>query len=589
MAKKNAKTNKNEENIDNEMHKIFFQESAVNFEESEKNYLAMSTEPTNETIEQALRLSHNLKGSAKAVGFYDISDILHNVEELLILFKNNLIEFNQEFVTLLLECNDRVKYIVEKLKINPSYKANYEDILLKINEYKTKSPSLPKENVLEDDITFLDEVDLVKTEEEKEEKEEKIVDTQKRRIKKVEDADEMIRVSIGKVNKLQEYIGELVILESMLKEQLKVETSNVLKNLFRQMDKITKEVQDIVMSLRLVPILPVFQKLMRTSRDISIELNKKIITEFNGDNTEIDKSILDEISDPLIHMMRNAIDHGIENSEERLAKGKNIEGKITVSAMHEGRFLLIKFADDGKGLDPALLKQKAIEKGLINKDTVLSIEKCFDLIFLPGFSTKTITTDISGRGFGMDIVKNNIENIGGNVQIISQINKGTEFIIRIPLTIGILDAFIVQVKEEKYVIPVQQVRESISYKKSDVNHVQGLGDILTLRQEEIPIYHLGYGLNTPKYQQNNNEEKVIIILQNRDKKIGVVVDNIINIQSVVTKTFGDELRCEQGITGGVILGDGIPVPIIEVADLIEGNEFKKCIAKVSSNNLHKAE
>ncbi len=583
MVKKSSKSNKNDDNIDNEMHKIFFQEAAVNCEESEKNYLAMSTDPTNETIEQAMRLSHNLKGSAKAVGFYDISDILHNVEEVLLLFKNNLIEFSQEFITLLLECNDRVKYIVEKLKNDPSYKANYEDILLKINEYKTKSPSLPVDNVLVDDITFLDEVELEK----KENVEEIVLNTTKRKAKKIEDADEMIRVSIGKVNQLQEYIGELVILESMLKEQLKIDSSNALKNLFRQMDKITKEVQDNVMSLRLVPILPVFQKLMRTSRDISIEINKKIITEFNGDNTEIDKSILDEISDPLIHMMRNAIDHGIENAEERAAKGKDPEGKITVSAMHEGRFLVIKFADDGKGLDPALIKQKAIEKGLIDKDTILSTDKCFDLIFLPGFSTKAITTDISGRGFGMDIVKNNIENIGGNIQIISEINKGTEFIIRIPLSIGILDAFIVQVKEEKYVIPVQQVRESISFKKSNINHVQGLGDILTLREEEIPIYHLGYGLSTPKYQQNTNEEKVIMILQNRDKKLGVVVDNIINIQSVVTKTFGDELRCEQGITGGVILGDGIPVPIIEIADLIEGNEFKKNIAKFSSNNSQK--
>lgn len=571
-----------------ELQKTFFQEASINIEESEEIYLQFSDNTPIDLLARSFRLAHNLKGSAKAVGFSEIAEILHTLETLLLKLKKKEIEVNNSIINVLLMTNDKLKEIIEQYKIDLNYKPNHKEIIEEISKvFQESQKNSPNENsdnkvTLEDNKeTLQEEVVFFKKEKKEENKVNHDVKIQKNKIKK-EMSEEIIRIPLNKIEKLQNYIGEIVIIQSMFEEQIKNSTNPNLKNHFRLLNKTTKEVQDIVMNLRLVPIKPAFQKLARTARDTSVMLNKEIILNFLGENTEIDKFILDEISDPLMHMVRNAIDHGLESNEERIQKNKNKEGTVTVKASHESGNLILCVQDDGKGLNPKTLYEIATKKGVIKGNETLSDEECYHLIFAPGFSTKAETTEISGRGVGMDVVKTNIEMLSGKIEIFTEIDKGTTFKIKIPLSVGILDAFITEIANEKFIIPVNQVIECLSLNKSNINHLTGMESVIILRSEEIPIVDLSMGLQNKYNDKNKINEKVIIIVQSNGKKIGVIVDKIISIQSVVTKTIGEEMRCEKGIVGSVILGDGKVVPILEVSELITGNMFQQNVQRNKS-------
>ena len=571
-----------------ELQKTFFQEASINIEESEEVYLQFSDNTPIDLLARSFRLAHNLKGSAKAVGFSEIAEILHTLETLLLKLKKKEIEVNNSIINVLLMTNDKLKEIIEQYKNDLNYKPNHKKIIEEITKVLQESQKNSSNENLENKVTLEDnketpqeEVVFFKKEKKEENKVNHDVKIQKNKIKK-EMSEEIIRIPLNKIEKLQNYIGEIVIIQSMFEEQIKNSTNQNLKNHFRLLNKTTKEVQDIVMNLRLVPIKPAFQKLARTARDTSVMLNKEIILNFLGENTEIDKFILDEISDPLMHMVRNAIDHGLESNEERIQKNKNKEGTVTVKASHESGNLILCVQDDGKGLNPKTLYEIATKKGVIKGNETLSDEECYHLIFAPGFSTKAETTEISGRGVGMDVVKTNIEMLSGKIEIFTEIDKGTTFKIKIPLSVGILDAFITEIANEKFIIPVNQVIECLSLNKSNINHLTGMESVIILRSEEIPIVDLSMGLQNKYNDKNKINEKVIIIVQSNGKKIGVIVDKIISIQSVVTKTIGEEMRCEKGIVGSVILGDGKVVPILEVSELITGNMFQQNVQRNKS-------
>jgi two-component system chemotaxis sensor kinase CheA len=577
-----------DEDFELELQKTFFQEASINIEESEEVYLQFSDNTPIDLLARSFRLAHNLKGSAKAVGFSEIAEILHTLETLLLKLKKKEIEVNNSIINILLMTNDKLKEIIEQYKNDLNYKPNHKEIIEEITkvlqESQKNSPNENSDNkvTLEDNKeTPQEEVVFFKKEKKEENRANHDVKIQKNKIKK-EMSEEIIRIPLNKIEKLQNYIGEIVIIQSMFEEQIKNSTNQNLKNHFRLLNKTTKEVQDIVMNLRLVPIKPAFQKLARTARDTSVMLNKEIILNFLGENTEIDKFILDEISDPLMHMVRNAIDHGLESNEERIQKNKNKEGTVTVKASHESGNLILCVQDDGKGLNPKTLYEIATKKGVIKGNETLSDEECYHLIFAPGFSTKAETTEISGRGVGMDVVKTNIEMLSGKIEIFTEIDKGTTFKIKIPLSVGILDAFITEIANEKFIIPVNQVIECLSLNKSNINHLTGMESVIILRSEEIPIVDLSMGLQNKYNDKNKINEKVIIIVQSNGKKIGVIVDKIISIQSVVTKTIGEEMRCEKGIVGSVILGDGKVVPILEVSELITGNMFQQNVQRNKS-------
>lgn len=562
-----------------ELQKTFFQEADINLEEAEEVYLQLGENPPEDLLARSFRLAHNLKGSAKAVGFSEIAEILHHLENLLLKMKKKELTVTNAVVNILLMTNDKLKEFIEKLKSNPGEKLENKIIIENISKVLSDSGTQTNlQETTENQGAFLFQNDESQTIDGVKKEEIKIQKHNKQKLKK-DLTEEIIRIPLSKIEKLQNYIGEIVIVQSIFAEHIKSMQNQNFKNYFRVLNKTTKEVQDIIMNLRLVPIKPVFQKLARTARDTSAMLNKQIQINFSGEDTEIDKIILDEISDPLMHMIRNAIDHGLENNAERKEKNKPLEGHVSVTATHEAGNLIISVKDDGKGLNPKTLYEIATKKGVIKGTENLTDEECYQLIFAPGFSTKVETTEISGRGVGMDVVKTNIEMLNGKINIQTEIDKGTNFVIRIPLSVGIMDAFITEISGEKYIIPVNQVIECLSLIKSNINHISGNEAIIILRNEEITVVDLGKGLFSKKIEKVKEKEKVIIIAQGHGKKIGVVVDKIIAIQSVVTKSIGDEMRCEKGFVGSVILGDGKVVPILDVAELISGKYFQQNLQK----------
>lgn len=379
--------------------------------------------------------------------------------------------------------------------------------------------------------------------------------------------DESIRVSLTRLEKLQNYVGEMVILQSVLREQLNENTSLVARKTAQQLGKVVKEIQDISMSLRMVPVKPTFQKMQRIVRDTAQALSKDVLLKLSGEETELDKTVLEKINDPLVHLIRNSVDHGIEAADLRVSRGKKAQGEVQLNAYHQSGKLVIEVKDDGGGLDAEKLRNVAIKKGILKPSQTLSEQESWNLIFAPGFSTKDQVTDVSGRGVGMDVVRTNIQELSGEIQILSEKGVGTTFKIILPLTLAIIDGMVVEVAKEKYVVPLSHVHESL---KPDSNQVQfntGLGEVLLLRGENLPIYRLANLLS--KKANSAVENCIAIVIRTGKEPFALLVDDIIGQYQVVIKQLGPELQNLKGFSGSTILGDGRPSLIIEPLDLVK--------------------
>jgi len=307
-----------------------------------------------------------------------------------------------------------------------------------------------------------------------------------------------------------------------------------------------------------------FQKMQRIVRDTARALDKKINFELIGEDTEVDKTLLEKLGDPLVHMVRNAVDHGIESAEKRKAAGKIEAGSIKLAAFHRSGSLVIEIRDDGGGLDAAKLTAKAIEKGILKPGTTLNERDAHQLIFASGFSTKTEVTDVSGRGVGMDVVKTNITQMQGEIQIDTEIGKGSCFRIVLPLTLAIVESMVIRSGKDDYVIPLSHVHESLRPVAGDIHFASGLGEILHLRGESIPLYRLGEILGTSK----SRADGIAIVVRTHEKPFAILVDDILGQQQVVIKALGKELRNIKGFSGSAILGNGRPALILELHDLV---------------------
>jgi two-component system chemotaxis sensor kinase CheA len=381
--------------------------------------------------------------------------------------------------------------------------------------------------------------------------------------------DESIRVSLGRIERLINYVGELVIFQTVLKEQVHGNNPLLLKKTADQLGKVTKEVQSISLSLRMVPMKQTFQKMQRIVRDTSSTLGKKINLILSGENTELDKTVLEYISDPLLHLIRNACDHGIEaTGAERVANGKSEAGTIHLRAFHQGGNIILEVQDDGGGMSPEELKKKAIKKGLIKEGTVMSEKEALQIIFLPGFSTKAVVTDISGRGVGLDVVKNNITKLQGDIQLTTVLGKGTTFSIKLPLTMAIIDAMVVRMDQDRFVIPLGHIHESLKPKSTDIQSITGVGEVFTLRGENLPLYHLSRLLGR-KGKETLLEDSILIVVRSGKAPFTVLVDDIIGQQQVVIKRLGKELQFLSGYSGSAILGDGKPALILELPEMLK--------------------
>jgi two-component system chemotaxis sensor kinase CheA len=384
------------------------------------------------------------------------------------------------------------------------------------------------------------------------------------------EGESSIRVSVRKVDKLVNLVGELVITQAMLAETI----SNMdpvlherLVNGLAQLERNTRDLQESVMSVRMMPISLVFSRFQRVVRDGSVKLNKSVQLKIIGESTELDKGLIEKISDPLTHLVRNSLDHGIELPDVRIAKGKDPQGTITLRAAHQGGSIVIEVSDDGAGLNRERILAKAREKGMPVSDN-MSDADVWQMIFAPGFSTAAVVTDVSGRGVGMDVVKRNIESISGRIEIASQHGQGSSMTIRLPLTLAILDGLSIAVGDQIYIVPLGFISESVQPDPADIKEISGQGEVVHVRGEYLPLIAL-HKLFNIQPRITNPTEGILVLLETDGKKIALFVDELVGQHQVVIKSLETNYRKVPGISGATIMGDGRVAMIIDVGSLIK--------------------
>lgn len=381
-----------------------------------------------------------------------------------------------------------------------------------------------------------------------------------------------VRVDIDKLDSLLNLVGELVINKTRLEQIGITHRLTDLVETIEQMDRVTTDLQTVVMKVRMVPVGQVFNRFPRMVRDLSRDLNKEVNLLIQGEETELDRTVIDEIGDPLVHLLRNAIDHGIEHPNERQKNGKSPIGEIRLIARHEGNNVIIIVEDDGKGINPDIVKRKALDKGLITQAEADKMEPsdAVRLVFLPGFSTADVLTDVSGRGVGMDVVKNKIESLGGMVDVETKLNEGSKFKIRLPLTLAIIQALLVKVSEEIYAIPLGSIDSTINVAPEDIKTIQSQ-EVILLRGQIIPIIRLAKLLGAPAAAESAQEELFVVIVHMGEHKAGVIVDNLIGQQEIVIKSLGKLLAGIKVMAGATILGNGQVALILDIGALMQYN------------------
>ncbi|MEY8731858.1 chemotaxis protein CheW [Peribacillus frigoritolerans] len=377
-----------------------------------------------------------------------------------------------------------------------------------------------------------------------------------------------IRVNIERLDILMNLFEELVIDRGRL-DQISNDLDNQeLHETVERMSRITSDLQTIVLNMRMVPVETVFNRFPKMVRQLARDLNKKVNLEINGAETELDRTVIDEIGDPLVHLIRNAMDHGVETPEERLAKGKNEEGKILLKAYHSGNHVFIEIEDDGAGINKDRVLNKALSNGILTKETAASLtdKQIYELIFASGFSTAETISDVSGRGVGLDVVKNTIESLGGSVAIDSKENEGSIFLIQLPLTLSIISVMLVAIQNEKYAIPLSSIIETAIIKKADIMNAHNQ-QVIDFRGKVLPLLFLKDIFEVPICQEEE-ESLSVVIVRKGDKLAGLVVDSFIGQLEIVLKSLGNYLTSAFAISGATILGDGQVALIIDCNTLI---------------------
>jgi len=397
---------------------------------------------------------------------------------------------------------------------------------------------------------------------------------------KPKEAPSSIRVNTDKIDRLVNLIGEMVITQSMLKQAIisskssdapKTEQNESMLTGLALLEKNVRELQDGIMNIRMVPIGLIFSKIPRMVYDLEKKLDKKVTLKLIGEQTELDKSIIEKLSDPITHLIRNSIGHGIEVPEERLKAGKSESGLLTVKAYHQSGKITIEIRDDGKGIDYNRIKQKSIEKGILTDSESLTKKEILECIFHPGFSTMDKVTEVSGRGVGMDVVRQNISSLGGTIDINSWEGKGTTMTIRLPLTLAIMDGQLVQSGSDIFIVPIACMLESICIENSRVSSVGLHAKYYLLREKNVPIINLKQVFRSKIKDEEHDDEKdgLLIIVEDRNNVVAIMVDKILEQQQIVLKSLEDNYQNVVGISGATILGDGRVALIIDVNGLFE--------------------
>ena len=379
-----------------------------------------------------------------------------------------------------------------------------------------------------------------------------------------------IRVEVDKVDRLVNMVGELVITQAMLGQQsdkFSVETHPELVLGLQELSHHTRELQESVMAIRAQPIKTLFSRAPRIVRELSAKLGKQAHLVMFGEGTEVDKTVIEQLSDPLVHLIRNSVDHGLETPEQRIAKGKPAEGRIELSAEHRSGRIIIQISDDGAGIDRKRVLEKAIEKGLVERGAALTDEQIDQLIFAPGFSTAAVVSDVSGRGVGLDVVRKNMLDVGGRVSVQSQPGQGSRFILSLPLTLAVMDGMLVAVGAQRYVLPLTNIVESIRPTAQQAHALVDVGDVLTLRGEYIRLVALHRIFDVPDAISDPTKGLVVVVESEGGDRIGLLVDQLLGQQQVVIKSLESNFRPVRGVSAATILGDGRIALILDVGAL----------------------
>ncbi|MHC1745234.1 MAG: chemotaxis protein CheW [Syntrophobacteraceae bacterium] len=586
--------------LDPDLIRDFLEESSEHLASIELNILALEENPANmEAINAVFRPFHSIKGVAGFLNLKDIHRLTHEVENLLDDARSQKIVVTDVVIDIILQSVDILKGLLEHVHIathesSPlrSSREAVDVFLEQVGNSRRGDGGLggaPNKKLGE----ILIERGIVEPE-----VVEKAAIASKTKGKKIgevlihegavspkdvsgalreqrlaKESAASVRIDTLKLDNLVDMVGELVIAQSMVLQNELIQ--NIKDQKYQkdsvQLRRITNELQRIAMSMRMVPIKSTFQKMIRLVRDLCKKSGKEAVLEMKGEDTEMDRNMVEEIYEPLVHMIRNSIDHGIEPPEERQNLGKNSNGTIVISAEQKGGNILIDIKDDGRGLDADKIRAKAIERKIISGDDQLDQKAIYDLIFHPGFSTKEVITDVSGRGVGMDVVKKSVESLRGKIEIFNYPGKGSHFQFKLPLTMAIIDGMIVRVGTERYIVPTISLKESFRPEKDAYLTVHGKGETIRVRDSLMPLVRL-HELFDVEPRFRNPWDGLLLVVNEDGASYCLLADEIVGRQEVVIKSLGSTLQNVNGVSGGVILGDGRVALIIDVKGVVSHYE-----------------
>ena len=580
--------------VDLELLRDFLVESRDCITGSEAALLALEHTPDDmEAVNTVFRAFHTVKGTSAFIGLARMCAFAHEAESLLSRVRDRDIAYTSACATLSLRSVDMLKALLDAveetlhasgpgghLELPEGYQALIDALVG--YDGSAAAPHVPTPVAVQDaqlaeaaadDGFFVER----RTDDRPQGERRQGADRRQGDRRNGNEADQFLRVRTDRLDRLIDMVGELVIAQSMIsgdetlgaaRDGAASGTHHELNKKITHAGKIVRELQDLSMSMRMVPLKATFQKLTRLVRDVTAKLGKDVEFTTEGEDTEIDRNLVDVVGDPLVHMVRNALDHGVETPDERLRAGKPRQGRVTLSAYQAGGSVIVELRDDGRGLNRERIVRKAIEKGLIDSDRGMTDGEVFQLIFAPGFSTAEKITDVSGRGVGMDVVKRNIESVRGRVEIASTPGQGTTFYVRLPLTLAVTDGMLVRVGAERYVVPTTNIHMSFRPERAMLQTIGGSGEVVTLRGEVMPIVRLHRLFNVAGAQQDPTEALLMIVGDGRQRRSALLVDELLGQQQVVAKSLGDGIGTVGGIAGGAILGDGRVGLILDVGDIV---------------------
>jgi two-component system chemotaxis sensor kinase CheA len=614
--------------MDDELKEIlneFLVEAQEMIELLDQRFISLESDPNNRgMLDEIFRAMHSMKGSGGFLGFTHLVDVAHRAENILNKLRQGEMAVTPNVINIVLEAVDTVKLLMADIRETgtdthvsvEAIAAKLDEILAaggpaippaaatadstataapvastpetpaaeappttKLGEILIQEGSVSKEQVIEaleqqDRKLPLGEI-LVQSGVITERTLESALQKQAKPARAGED-DQTIRVETSRLDSVMNLVGELVLGRNRLMKlggglEQSYENEPLVRGLtetLAQLNLVTTDLQLAVMKTRMLPIRKVLAKFPRMVRDLSQKLTKQVRLELQGEETELDKSVADEVGDPLVHIVRNAIDHGIELPAERQASGKAMEGLVRIAASQEGNSIVIRIQDDGRGLQVDRIKAKALSRGIVSEAELASMDSrdILNMVFLPGFSTAEKVTDVSGRGVGMDVVRTNIRRINGSVEIDSQVGKGSIITIKLPLTIAIIQALLVEVQAATFAIPLGSVIEAVKITKDDVKTINGR-EVLTLRERVLPLLRLSEEFSI---QADTTCEKFyVVVVGMGERHVGVIVDRLRSQEEVVIKSMGDYLSEIKGIAGATITGEGRVVLILDIPELVQ--------------------